>query len=200
MRANWQVISAGLTFCAALAGEATASPLGDRIARHPDGRCLRPGPERPYVCDVGEARPMSLRSFNEVLSTNSAVRDVVQRLGYPDRAELQRISVDDPWLGWEIRTYYFSLDRMMVFGRAFVLDRPEISKLRHIGRIPQDRWNQLVVRDQPWDQLADAAAERAERSAAVADEAALRGEDAASRASAVGDVLASDFHQTLIKK
>ena len=143
---------------------------------------------------------MSLRSFNEVLSTNSAVREVVQRLGYPDRAELQRISVDDPWLGWEIRTYYFSLDRMMVFGRAFVLDRPEISKLRYIGRIPPERWNQLVVRDQPWDLIADAAAERAEHAAAVADDAALRGEDAATRASSAGDAMASDFQRTLIKK
>lgn len=179
---------------------AIGTTLVDRVSRDESGRCTQPGPERPYVCDVGEARPLSMRSFREVLSTNDAAQAVVQRLGYPDRAELQRVSVGDPWLGWEIRTYYFSLDRMMVFGKAFVLDRPEISKLRYAGRIPPAKWAQLVVRNQPWDQLADAAAVRAEQAAADADRAADRGDLAAGRAEAVGDTMSTEFHRSLIKR
>jgi len=84
-------------------------------------------PERPYVCDIGAPKVLSKQEFIEVLRKNEALRETVKRLGKPDRAEIQKVRVREPWSQWEVRTYYEDLDRMFVYGRAYILGSPVIT-------------------------------------------------------------------------
>jgi len=95
--------------------------------------------EHLYVCDVGSARPLSMRSFREVLAVDEAVRRVVERTGLPDRVELQQVLVEAPWLAWELRTYSRDDGRVYAFARAVALDEPQISLLRYQGPIPEGK-------------------------------------------------------------
>ncbi len=159
-----------------------------------DRPCELPNPERPYVCDIGKPKPLSLRSFKEILRNDAALRAVVQHIGMPYAAEIQQVRVEDPWYSWELRTYYPEYDRMYAFSRAFILGVPEISLLRYEGPMPYDR---LQIAALPGD--AERAAERAERAAAEAEALADRAERDASRAEAIADQAGRDFHRTLLK-
>ncbi len=149
--------------------------------------------ERPYICDVGPAQPLSMTSFVQLLQGDGALRATVARIGMPDAAELQRVLVNDPWLGYEVRTYYRDYDRMYVFARAFVLGNPQVSLLRHEGPIPA----QWLESRAPID--VDAVALRAEDAAAKAEAVAQRAERLADRAEAIADAMAEDFPRHLQK-
>lgn len=160
-----------------------------------DRPCEFPDPERPYVCDIGQPRPLSMRSFRDILRNDAAVRAVVQRIGMPYAAEIQQVRVVDPWYSWELRTYYPEYDRMYAFARAFILGVPEISLLRYEGPMPLDRLQVAVAT--PGD--AERAAQRAEQAAAEAEALADRAERDASRAEAIADQAGHDFKRTLLK-
>ena len=155
--------------------------------------CEGQSEERPYVCDVGPAEPLSMASFVQMLQDDAALRATVARIGMPDAAELQRVRVNAPWVSYEIRTYYREYDRMFVFGRAFILGNPEVSLLRHEGPIPAS-W---LASRAPVD--VDAEAIRAEEAAARAEVVASRAERLADRAEAIADSLAEDFPRQLQK-
>ncbi|MFM7142571.1 MAG: hypothetical protein ACKO2K_11730 [Alphaproteobacteria bacterium] len=95
--------------------------------------------ERPYVCDVGLPRPLTPLEFRRLLTRNGAIRRHVGRIGLPDYAEIQKVAVDSPWRPEEIRLYYLDFDRMYSFGRAMILESPEVSILRYQGPIPSGR-------------------------------------------------------------
>ncbi|MFP6665658.1 MAG: hypothetical protein VCC00_15805 [Deltaproteobacteria bacterium] len=152
-------------------------------------------PDRPYVCDIGAPRTLSMQGFDNVMEKNDALRATVARIGKPDRAEIQRIRVAAPWSQWELRTYYRSLDRMFVYGRAFVLGSPEITLLRHESRIPGAMWEHW--RGNPAIRKAKAAAERA---AVAAERSAKAAERTARLAEAIADDAAADFPKRLMKQ
>jgi hypothetical protein len=102
--------------------------------------------ERPYVRDVGEAKPLSRERFERIIAADAAVRATVARIGMPSYAELQQIEVDDPWVGYELRVYYLDYGKMLVFGRAMILGDPRISLLRHSGAIPPGKLVTLTAR------------------------------------------------------
>jgi hypothetical protein len=154
--------------------------------------------ERPYVCDVGEARPLSLQSFQQIFEVDNAVRATVARIGMPNYAELQKVDASDPWVTWEIRTYYLDYNRMFVFGRAMILGSPQVSLLRHEGPIPPDKLAMLTTRTIAVN--AAAAADRAEVAAARAEEEAERAERYADGSEAAADGMDRSFRRALVKQ
>ena len=152
--------------------------------------------ERPYVCDVGEPRPLSTRSLERVLASNGAVRQTVQRIGMPDWAEIQKVVTDAPWTNYEIRLYYRDYNRMYSFGRAFILDSPAVALLRYQGPLPPGKFAASPI--QP---VADANSEalRAERAAEEAEARAEKAERDAARAEALAETASRDFKQSLVK-
>jgi hypothetical protein len=159
-------------------------------------------PERPYVCDVGPPKPVSMRSFQEILARDPAVRAVVRRIGMPYAAEMQRVRAEAPWYSWELRTYYPSYDRMYAFSRAFILDVPEVSLLRFEGKIPRDRWRSTTVVQQTTYVGGDAetAATRAERAADDAERLADQATRFADQADAIADQADQGFKRSLVKR
>lgn len=160
-------------------------------------------PERPYVCDVGAPKPLSMRSFKEILARDSAVRAVVRRIGMPYAAEMQRVRAESPWFTWELRTYYPSYDRMYAFSRAFILNVPEVSLLRFEGKIPRDRWTSATAVQQTAYGAggdADSAAARAERAADEAERLADQATRFADQADAIADQADQGFKRSLVKQ
>lgn len=188
-RAFWGAVA----IVAGMAGGAGAEDLG--YAGRPD--CYPSTAERPYVCDIGQPKPLSYRSFQEVLSHNGAVRAVVARLGLPDWAEIQKVSTDAPWNSYEVRTYYRDSNRMYAFARAFILDSTEIVLVRYQGPIPPGKFP--AVRHARLTD-ADQDALRAERAAAEAEARAEAAERGADRAAQVAEVASQDFKRSLVKQ
>ncbi|HEY8516969.1 MAG TPA: hypothetical protein VIS07_15780 [Candidatus Binatia bacterium] len=184
-------VAGGLLFWATVAATSHAQERVPVV--HP---CDTPDPERPYVCDIGPPRPLSMRSFREVLANDQAIRALVKRIGMPYAVEVQRVRVEDPWYSWEVRAYYPEYNRMFAFGRAFILGVPEVSLLRYEGPIPPDRRWPAVTRI---GGDAEDAAARAERAAAEAEALADQAERFADRAEAIADQGARDFTRSLYK-
>ncbi|MDG2308146.1 MAG: hypothetical protein P8R42_26515 [Candidatus Binatia bacterium] len=181
------VVAAVVAMPAMAAAEEIASSIGT------SWDCKGQTEERPYICDVGQPQPLSMTSFVQILQDDAAIRATVARIGMPDAVELQRVLVNDPWLNYEVRTYYRDYDRMYVFARAFVLGNPQVSLLRHEGPIPP-HW---LASHAPID--VDAAARRAEHAAARAEAVAERAERLADRAESIADAMAADFPRRLQK-
>jgi hypothetical protein len=181
----------------ALVATTGTSALGEQnlgYAGRPE--CTPFSPERPYVCDIGAPRPLSIRSFNRVLSQNDAILAHVRRIGVPDWAEIQKVATDAPWTNYEIRLYYRDYDRMYAFGRAFILDQPEVALLRHQGPIPPGKFPPVqVVRMTD----AELEAQRAERAAAEAEARAEVAERDAARAEAIANTASREFKESLVK-
>lgn len=152
-------------------------------------------PERPYVCDIGTPRVLSSRDFSEVLGKNAALRETVKRLGKPDRAEVQKVRVREPWSQWEVRTYYEDLDRMFIYGRAYILGSPVITILRHESRIPRP-----PVGRPGTDPVARSAEAAAIRAAAAAERSAAAAERTAQLAAALADDAGDQFPRRMMKK
>jgi len=157
-------------------------------------------PERPYVCDVGAPKSLSMRSFKEILANDGAVRSLVRRIGMPYAVEMQRVRVEDPWYTWEIRAYYPKYDRMYAFGRAFILSVPEVSLMRYEGPIPRDRWRETTVVAYSGGGDAESAAARAERAADEAERLADEATRFADRADSIADQADQGFKQSLVKQ
>lgn len=158
-------------------------------------------PERPYICDVGPPKPLSMRSFKEVLAHDSAVRAVVRRIGMPYAVEMQRVRDESPWYSWELRAYYPNYDRMFAFSRAFILDVPEVSLLRYEGKIPRDRWKSAAVQQAAYPAGdAESAAARAERAAEEAERLADQATRFADQADAIANQADQGFKRSLVKQ
>jgi hypothetical protein len=162
--------------------------------------CVPASEERPYICDVGEAKPLSLESFNQIFQIDGAVRSTVARIGMPDYAEIQKVRVEDPWVNYEVRTYYLDYNRMLVFGRAMILGNPQVSLLRHEGPIPADKLAMLTTRVVAVGANADDAARRAEEAANLAESEADRAERSADSSESVADSLDRSFREKLVKQ
>lgn len=156
--------------------------------------CAGQSDERPYVCDIGPAEPLSMASFVQMIQDDSAIRATVARIGMPNAVEVQRVLVNAPWVNYEVRTYYRDYDRMYVFGRAFILGNPEVSLLRHEGPIPP----QWLASHAPFDY--EGAARRAEEAADRAEATADRADRLADRAEAIADAMAADFPKHIQKQ
>lgn len=185
-------VLAGVTV--GLVGVASASLAGD------SGLNCDPPEERPYICDVGEPKPLSLQSFQQIFQVDNAVRSTVARIGMPDYAELQRVSVQDPWVSWELRTYYRDYNRMLVFGRAMILGNPQVSLLRHEGPIPPEKLAMLTAPVVPVGISAEDAARRAEEAALLAENEATRAEQSADDSERAASRLDRSFRRSLVKQ
>ena len=196
-------ILVGMTFLVALVGAAQAQAPSQGSTWD----CVGQTAQRPYVCDIGPAEPLSKESFNGLLRKDAAMRATVARIGMPDAVELQKVLVNDPWADSEVRLYYRKYDRMYVFGRAFILGNPEVSHLRHQGPIPAS-W--LASRrpaerlpapstENASDVLEEQDVRRAEASATRAEEWAAQVEALADRAEFIADSMATDFPERLRK-
>jgi hypothetical protein len=162
--------------------------------------CVPDEAERPYICDVGDPKPLSLQSFRQIFEVDSAVRATVARIGMPNYAEIQKIDVNDPWVSYELRTYYVDYNKMMVFGRAMILGNPQVSLLRHEGPIPPDKLAMLTVGTVTAHGSAADAARRAEDAAALAENEAVRAEGYADSSEAAADGLDDSFRRSLVKQ
>lgn len=181
-----------LTVGVLLAAVGSAAALEPPPPSHP---CDITDPERPYICDIGPPQPVSMRTFRQILRDDKAVRALVRRVGMPYAVEMQHVRVGDPWYVWELRAYYPRYNRMFAFGRAFILNVPEISLLRYEGPIPPERrWPAVVQASVPGD-----AAARAERAAAEAEALADQATRYADRAEVIADQAGRDFKRSLVK-
>jgi hypothetical protein len=142
-----------------------------------------------------------MRSFKEILANDGAVRALVRRIGMPYAVEMQRVRVEDPWYTWEVRAYYPAYDRMYAFGRAFILNVPEVSLMRYEGKIPRNRWKTAVLTTSATVGTdADSAAARAELAAEEAERLADQATRFADRAEAIADHAGQDFKRSLVKQ
>lgn len=189
---------AGTILAVATLGMMMVSPLIAH-AQSPGRGCVA-AEERPYVCDVGEAKPLSLQSFQQIFQVDTAVRSTVARIGMPDYAELQKVDVEDPWVSWELRTYYKDFNRMLVFGRAMILGNPQVSLLRHEGPIPPEKMAMLTARPIPVGISAEDAARRAEEAADLAESEANRAERFAAGSEAAAAGMDQSFRRSLVKQ
>jgi hypothetical protein len=94
-----------------------------------------------------------------------------------------------------VRTYYEDLDRMFIYGRAYILGSPVITILRHESRIP--RTQMARGGGTAADRAAQGAAERA---AAAAERSAAAAERTAQLAEALADDAGEQFPRRLMKK
>jgi hypothetical protein len=163
-------------------------------------RCDAPAPERPYICDIGPPKLVSMRSFKQLVRDDAAIWATVRRIGVPDRVEVQRIYVNEPWLGWEIRAYYRDYNRMFAYGRAFILGSPAVSLLRYEGPIPPELMATTFSAPLDPNLAAERAAQQAERAAADGEALADRATRFADRAEAATDKLDVDFKRSLIRR
>lgn len=187
VRLMWKRILIGV-LASALPFAASAAPLDTTEG------CGN-NPERPYVCDIGPPKVLSMASFEEVLEKNAAISATVARIGMPDRVEVQRVRVREPWSEWETRVYYRSLDRLFIFGRAYILGVPQVTLLRHESRIPKATWAMWggAPESRAARSAADRAADAAERSADAAERTARLAE-------AMADDAAAEFPKKLMKQ
>lgn len=192
---QWLVVglALGLVMTSTPAREGIAAEMEATAAVVVEPECPTLTPERPHICDIGEPRPLSMRSFNEILRRDEVIRELVRRIGMPDRVELQDVDVWHPWMAWELRTYYRRYNKMFVFAQALLFGEPQITMLRHQGPLPARLIEASLVSP-------DASLSRADRAAEDAERAADRAERAADRTSAVGDKLADSFMHSLRKK
>lgn len=188
------------TIVAVLVGGTLGVGAMSASASEPIPGCRPASEERPYVCDVGEAKPLSLESFNQIFQTDGSVRATVARIGMPDYAEIQKVRVEDPWVNYEIRTYYLDYNRMLVFGRAMILGNPQVALLRHEGPIPADKFAMLTTRVVAVGSNAADAARRAEEAADLAENEAARAEGYADSSESAADSLDRSFRQKLVKQ
>lgn len=150
---------------------------------------------------VASAEPIPLPTFDPIFQNDSAVRMVVAQIGLPDSAEIVPLEVGSPWVGYELRAYYLSSNRMLVFMRADIDEG--ISVLRYQGPIPPAARAALdpgapyavagapvALRAVPMDP--DQQAAEAEAKAAAAERAAGRAEDIARK-------MESKFKRSLVK-
>jgi hypothetical protein len=197
MKTRIGLLCAGLLLVSApVVGRAQDAPPITRDCDYVD-------PERPYVCDVGPPKSLSMRSFKDILARDPAVRAVVRRIGMPYAAEMQRVRAESPWYSWEVRTYYPNYDRMYAFSRAFILDVPEVSLLRFEGKIPRHRWKSAAVVQQTVYEAggdSDSAAARAERAADEAERLADQATRFADQADAIADQADQGFKRSLVKQ
>jgi hypothetical protein len=197
------------TVVAALVGVLLAAPAAETVATTQVATsvsvgnmavgCVPSSAERPYVCDVGDPKPLSLESFNQIFQVDGAVRAAVARIGMPNYAEIQKVDVNDPWVNYELRTYYVEYNKMMVFSRAFILGNPNVSLLRHEGTIPADKLAMLTVGTVTTNGSASDAARRAEDAAALAESEAERAEGYAANSESAADGLDRSFRASLVK-
>ena len=149
---------------------------------------------------MGQAKPLSLQSFQQIFEVDTAVRSTVARIGMPDYAELQRVDVENPWVSWELRTYYKDYNRMLVFGRAMILGNPQVSLLRHEGPIPPEKMAMLTARPIPVGASAADAARRAEEAADLAESEASRAERFAVDSESAAAGMDQSFRRSLVKQ
>lgn len=116
-------------------------------------------------------QPTTLPTYDPIFQNDDAVRAVVARLGLPDRAEVVPLTIDDPYVRYELRAYYERANQMLVFLRADI-DGEEISILRYQGPIPT-----RTVAALPVAVDADVLAAEAEARADAAERAAERAEE-----------------------
>ena len=161
--------------------------------------CTPSNSERPYLCDIGKPLPLSLRSFQQIMARNRALRTHVARLGMPDWAEIQKVYTDAPWTNYEIRIYYRDYDRMFAFARAFILEIPEVTMLRYQGPIPPGKFAAVQSVQVSNPDNADADALRAERAAELAEGRAEAAERNAQQAEAIAQHASNEFKESLVK-
>jgi hypothetical protein len=89
------------------------------MAVGPEVRRVTP-PQRPYIVEIGEPRPLSSQALDHERKRNRDLDDYVQFYGRPDYAEVQEIAPDSPWDAREVRLYYLKRDYAVSFGHAFI--------------------------------------------------------------------------------
>jgi hypothetical protein len=112
----------GLVFC-------SAAPASD----------IRPATNRPDVMEIGDPVLISRQLLQEELERNAEMRSYVARYGWPDYAEVQEVTVDEPLAAYEVRLYYLRRNQQLSYSRVHVSSAfPEAGIRTYNGPIPAD--------------------------------------------------------------
>jgi len=124
-----------------------ATVLGAASAK---GTMLRPAKERPDIIEVGDPVLVGRSVLEREIRVNTSLRDYIELYGWPDYAEIQEITVLDPWAAYEVRIYYLHRDQYLVFGRVHVAPSVDDYGVRkYDGHIDPDTLDRLLTAAPP---------------------------------------------------
>jgi len=124
-----------------------ATVLGAASAK---GTMLRPAKERPDIIEVGDPVLVGRNVLEREIRVNTSLRDYIELYGWPDYAEIQEITVLDPWAAYEVRIYYLHRDQYLVFGRVHVAPSvDDYGVLKYDGHIDPDTLDRLLTAAPP---------------------------------------------------
>ncbi|MBI4516910.1 MAG: hypothetical protein HY699_13955 [Deltaproteobacteria bacterium] len=111
----------------------------------PELRRVTP-PNRPYIVELGEPRPMSSQGLDRERKLNSDLNLYLEYYGWPDYVEVQDIAPQDPWAAYEVRLYYLQREIEMAFGRAFIAPTiTDFGVIKYQGHIEPGTRDRIVA-------------------------------------------------------
>lgn len=81
---------------------------------------MRPAETRPEVIEIGEPAQIDREMLTVEIKRNNELREWVQKYGWPDYAEVQEVTVQEPLAAYEVRLYYLRRNQQLAFSRVHV--------------------------------------------------------------------------------
>ena len=105
----------------------------------------RPSLTRPDVFDVGEPMSIDRAGLHRQMLRITELAEFIKKYGWPDYAEIQEVSVKEPFAPYEVRIYYLSREQELAFGHVYVA--PDVTHYgikKYVGRIPAETLTRLL--------------------------------------------------------
>ena len=107
---------------------------------------LRKALGRPEILEIGEPTLISPATLRREADRNSDLKEQIELYGWPDYAEIQRTAVVEPLEDYEVRLYYLSREREVVFVHVFVSPGVvDYGIKRYEGPIPPETLGRLLT-------------------------------------------------------
>ena len=105
---------------------------------------LRPAFNRQEVMEIGDPILISRQLLETELERNAEMRSYVSKYGWPDYAEVQEVTVDEPLAAYEVRLYYLRRNQQIAYSRVYVSPAfPDFGIRTYDGPIPDDGQRRL---------------------------------------------------------
>lgn len=115
---------------------------------------LRPAKERQDITEVGDPVLVGRNVLGREMRVNGSLRDYIELYGWPDYAEIQEITVSDPWAAYEVRVYYLRRNQYLVFGRVHVAPSVDDYGVRkYDGKIDPETLDRLLTASPPVEEI-----------------------------------------------
>jgi hypothetical protein len=131
------VVRIGLTVLVLLGlGFSSAAPASE----------LRPAFNRQDVMEIGDPILISRQLLERELERNAEMRSYVATYGWPDYAEVQEVTVEEPLATYEVRLYYLRRNQQIAYSRVHVSPAfPDFGIRTYDGPIPEDALARILT-------------------------------------------------------